>query len=198
MTSREKWTKIQGLIGTIQDGIPGVRDDAAIASLRKEALAEYQASKSQPSDTSRTDWRGFKDVDEGKLTAILPVPARPLVPLFLANAKRYDLNPLFLIAISRHETGAWTSNVFKTKSNAMGISNTRAAVSTESYNESIRIAAYSLSRPGGFYSKAKTLADVGAIYAPTEGNVQNDPGNLNRFWQKQVAANWKELETSLA
>jgi hypothetical protein len=45
MASQEKWAKIQAIIGTQQDSIPGPKDDAALAKLREEALAEHKASK---------------------------------------------------------------------------------------------------------------------------------------------------------
>lgn len=188
MTARDQWRAIQQILGTTVDGIPGRRDAAALEDLRTRALQEYRS----PEGTSRTDWRGFRPVDLPSLLNALPDRADFLAPFFIENAKRYNLNPLFLIAISRHETAAWTSNVFKTKANAMGISNTSGAISQDSYNASIRTAAYSLSRPGGYYSKAKTLADVGKVYAPV--GASNDPGNLNGYWPVSVARYWKNLE----
>jgi hypothetical protein len=44
MTAVEKWTKIQAIIGTIQDGFPGPNDTAALASLRTRALQERLTS----------------------------------------------------------------------------------------------------------------------------------------------------------
>lgn len=42
MTARETWTKIQALLGTPTDGIPGPKDDAAFDALRVFAFSEYQ------------------------------------------------------------------------------------------------------------------------------------------------------------
>lgn len=195
--SKARWKQVQAAIGTSIDGIPGKNDEAALTALKEAALAEHRASKQQLKDASRTDWKPFREVGQGALEAVLPSSARFLAKFFIENGRRYDLNPLFLAAISKHETGAWTSNVFKTKANAMGISNAKGAISQESYNESIRLAAYSISRPGGYYSKAKTLADVGSVYAPTKGNVQNDPKGLNHFWSKNVALYFADLESKV-
>jgi hypothetical protein len=195
--SKARWKEIQAVLGTAQDGIPGKNDEAALTALREAALAEHRASKQQPKDASRTDWKPFREVSQGALEAYLPSNARFLAKFFIENGRRYGLNPLFLTAISKHETGNWTSNVFKTKANAMGISNVKGAVSQESYNDSIKLAAYSISRPGGYYAKAKTLADVGSVYAPTKGNVQNDPRGLNQFWSQGVSKFWSELESKV-
>jgi hypothetical protein len=46
--SRTKWIQIQSVCGTEMDGIPGAKDDAAIAALRAAALAEYKATKPEP------------------------------------------------------------------------------------------------------------------------------------------------------
>lgn len=195
--SQAKWKQIQAVLGSTQDGIPGKNDDAALTALKEAALAEYRASKQPPKDASRTDWKPFRGVSQAALEAVLPTAARFLAKFFIENGRQYGLNPLFLAAISKHETAAWTSNVFKTKANAMGISNAKGAISQESYNESIRLAAYSISRPGGYYAKAKTLADVGNIYAPTKGNVPNDPNGLNHFWSKNVAIYFADLESKV-
>src|SRR5690606_5939827 len=142
--SKARWQQIQAVLGTTQDGIPGKNDEAALTTLKEVALAEHRAGKQQPKDASRTDWKPFREVSQGALEAALPSNARFLAKFFIENGRKYDLNPLFLTAISKHETGNWTSNVFRTKANAMGISNAKGAISQASYNESIRLAAYSI------------------------------------------------------
>lgn len=144
----------------------------------------------------RTDWRGYREVDKEKLKAYMPDGADFLIPFFLDNAKRYNVNPLFLIAISKHETGNWQSSAFRTKANAMGISSSRGVISQENYNQSIRTAAFSLTKPGGYYRNAKTIADVGAVYAPA--NASNDPMDLNKYWAPRVTAYFEELEKNVA
>lgn len=154
----------------------------------------------QNTGTERTDWKGYAEVDVAKLRGILPAQARDLVASFLMRGKEFDLNPLFLLAISKHETAAWTSNVFRTKRNAMGISDSRGAIACSSYDESIRRMARGLSNPSGYYAKCKTLQDVANVYAPAPPGrpVGNDPHNLNRYWPKMVSAYWAEFERQLA
>jgi hypothetical protein len=45
MTAQDRWKKIQAVLGTTQDGIPGVKDSAAWDKLRSEAMAEHLAAK---------------------------------------------------------------------------------------------------------------------------------------------------------
>lgn len=146
----------------------------------------------------RTDWRGNSKCEMWNaelIQAILPDRAGFLVPSFLRHAETWNLNPLFLIAISRHETANWRSNAFRNRGNAMGISNPSGVVNTSSHDESIRIAARSLGRPGGLYSAAVTLADVAAIYAPV--GAANDPGKRNSYWPGLVARYWAELDAAV-
>lgn len=152
--------------------------------------------KSNLKDSSRTDWNIFVDYNHKYVEDVLPLKAKVLVGSFFFWAKEFNLNPLFLIAISKHETGNWTSNVFKTKNNAMGISNSYGAISLPSYDESIRRAAYSLGRKDGYYSKAKSLEDVGNIYAPV--GAGNDPTKVNKYWPDSVAKYWSELEDQIS
>jgi len=147
-------------------------------------------------DASRTDWRQFKDVPLAKLEAVLPPQARPLAASFLKWGKTYSLHPLFLAAISEHETGKWTSNVFRTKKNAMGISDAKGAVMMPSLDESVRRAAYSLGRVNGLYSRCKTIYDVARVYAPV--GAANDPTHVNGDWPSGVALYMSQLEEALA
>lgn len=170
--------------------------DGVLGPLTMEAHARH-IGKPGPATkgTGRKDWRGYKDTKASDLAAILPAPAKPLAEAFIRNAVAHDLNVLFLVAISKHETGNWRSNAFRNRNNAMGISNPDSVSTMPSYNESIRLAARSLSRPGGYYSKCKTLADVGRVYAPV--GARNDPGALNSYWPGSVAKYWAEFEEAL-
>lgn len=182
-----KIQQIQYLLGVQADGIWGAKSQAAL-----DALIGAKNSGTGP---ERTDWRGYVPVDVCKLTAALPAQAQKLVTSFLEHAEQWNLNPLFLVAISKHETANWTSNVFKTKANAMGISNAKSAVAVPSHDESIRVAAKSLGRAGGLYSACKTLADVAKVYAPP--GAANDPTKVNSYWPKSVARYWQELEEAV-
>jgi hypothetical protein len=190
MTPKDIWKKVQAAIGTIQDGIPGPKDEAALLKAKEAALEEHRNPVT--AGIYRTNWKGFTPVDDDKLKAILPNQAKHLAQSFVHHAAEYGLHPLFLAAISRHETGNWTSNAFKNKGNAMGISNAHGVIRVESHDESIRQMARSLTREGGYYSKCKTLADVGRVYAPV--GAGNDPLALNGHWIGLVAKYMDEYE----
>lgn len=186
--------ELQAFIGVEADGVFGPKSNAALEAI----LNPYTLSPPETqgnTGTSRTDWRGFVHVDAGKLQAILPKPAHQLISSFLKHSDTFDLNPLFLIAISKHETGNWLSKVFKTKNNAMGISDSKGAIAMPSYDASIARMAKGLSSPTGYYKDCKTLADIAKVYAPV--GATNDPGELNAFWPKSVAKFWKEFEQAI-
>jgi hypothetical protein len=188
-----KTEQIQDALNLTVDDRWGPITDAAVAAEKAASLARHAKNQSPAAgDTSRTDWRGFVDVPALKLASALPKQAHPLIPSFLSAARDFDLNPLFLIAISKHETGNWLSKVFKTKNNAMGISDKHGAIAMPSYDASIRKMASGLSSPTGYYKDCKTLADIAKVYAPV--GAANDPGELNSYWPKSVARFWKEFE----
>ena len=64
--SRHNWIKIQSVIGTEMDGIPGPKDDAAIAALRESAVSEYQASRAKADSRldALTDRTGTRACEE--------------------------------------------------------------------------------------------------------------------------------------
>lgn len=184
---------LQAFIGTTPDGIFGPQSRAALNAILNQSVS---APTGTGTGTSRTDWRGFVPVNAQKLEAALPKQAHQLISSFLGNARAFNLNPLFLIAISKHETGNWLSKVFRTKNNAMGISDSKGAIEMPSYDESIRLMAKGLSSPTGYYKNCKTLADIAKVYAPV--GAANDPGELNSHWPKSVSHYWEEFEKAVA
>lgn len=134
-------------------------------------------------------WRGYIETDEETLKAHLPPQAKHLAKSFIEAGKTYDIDPLFLMAISKHETGAWTADAFTKGNNAMGISNTKGVVGqTSQHNSIMRQAASLAGAPGtaGYYKNAHTVAEVGAIYAPV--GAENDKRDLNKFWPSSVGS----------
>lgn len=187
--------ELQTFIGVNPDGKWGPKSQAALDAILNPYTLTPAPAGGSGSGTSRTDWRGFVHVDAGKLQTILPKQAHQLIPSFLQHADTFDLNPLFLIAISKHETGNWLSKVFKAKNNAMGISDKNGAIAMPSYDASIARMAKGLSSPTGYYKDCKTLADIAKVYAPV--GAANDPGELNSYWPKSVAKFWSEFEQAI-
>lgn len=132
--------------------------------------------------------RGFVDAQDlaEKLPETLSVHATD----FLEAAQKYNLNPKTLAAIAMHETGNGTSKAFKSKKNAMGVSNSSGPITFDSVRDSIFAQAKSLS--GDLYKGADDLDSVGRIYAPV--GAENDPTSVNSFWPGGVAAHFAKLQ----
>jgi len=129
------------------------------------------------------DIKGFREVDEAKLRAQLPPQAAHLAKAFIDSGRRHNVDPVALAAISKHETGNFTSSAFRNKNNAMGISNDRGPTHQRSHEASIDHMARLLgSTTGGPYKNASTIGEVANIYAPI--GARNDPGGLNNHWAR--------------
>lgn len=141
-----------------------------------------------PQGNATQTWRGNTDRDVEALRAQLPPQAKHLADDFVAAGKAHNIDPAFLMAISAHETGQWTSNAFLNRNNAMGVSNAAGVVNQTSHADSIHRMAGSLAgAPGfaGYYNNAQTIGDVGRIYAPV--GAGNDPNNQNQYWASGVS-----------
>ncbi len=188
----------------------GLQVDGVVGSHTLDALAGISSFDPGTTTTATTtatqagyahQWKHFREVDPQALAAALPARARHLADDFIAAARRNDIDPLVLVAISQHETGNWTSSAFRNKNNAMGISNSSGPRSFSSVGESIDIMARGLADPNGYYRNAGTLRALWGVYAPGPATGQpqqrNDPNNLNRHWGPGILQNMRELEGAL-
>ena len=161
------------------------------------------ASLSVHVDTELDDsFRQFRDVDVGALQSLLPSQARPLASAFVTSGERYDVDPLLLASISKHETANWTSSAFINKNNAMGVSDSSGPIFQTSHAASIdKMASLIGSTTSGPYQNAETYRDLWSIYAPGpttgQGRQQNDPTNLNRSWGPGIVANINSYSSAL-
>jgi peptidoglycan hydrolase-like protein with peptidoglycan-binding domain len=168
---------------------------SAPGSARPDAANQPQAASGQPRPVGSTSGagaagtsrpiRGFVDVDVNRLREALPPQARHLAPAFIESARRHNLDPRVLVAISKFETGNWTSSAFRNKSNAMGVSNARGPIAFGRAEESIDRMARTLSNPRGPYRNATSIGQVGSIYAPV--GASNDPNGTNGHWPRSVS-----------
>lgn len=146
-------------------------------------------------------WKQFRPVDEAKLRDALPAQAKHLAKDFIDAGRKNNVDPLLLVAISKHETGGWTSSAFRNKNNAMGISNSSGPRRFTSASESIDQMARGLAKPDGYYKNANTIRQLWGVYAPgpATGQAQqrNDPNNLNRFWGPNIVKNLQAYERSV-
>ena len=90
-----------------------------------------------------------------------------------------DNQAILLIAISRHETGNWTSKAFKNNNNFGGIMDYDGLRHYNSYleglNDFVRIL-----KTYYFEMGFDTIEKIGAKYCPV--GAKNDPQGLNKYW----------------
>ena len=146
-------------------------------------------------------WKQFRPVNEAKLRDALPAQAKHLAKDFIDAGRKNNVDPLLLVAISKHETASWTSSAFRNKNNAMGISNANGPRRMESAAQSIDVMARGLAKPDGYYKNANTIRQLWGVYAPGpatgQGRQRNDPNNLNRHWGPNIVKNLQTYERSV-
>jgi peptidoglycan hydrolase-like protein with peptidoglycan-binding domain len=147
------------------------------------------------------NYKQFREVDEAKLRASLPSQAQHLADDFIAAGRANNIDPLTLVAISKHETASWTSSAFRNKNNAMGISSSTGPRRFASASESIQQMARGLAKPDGYYRNANTIQQLWGVYAPGpatgQGRQTNDPTNLNRSWGPGILRNIQQYERAV-
>jgi hypothetical protein len=153
-------------------------------------------------DIANRRFRGFREVDAGRLRESLPPQARHLAQQFIDSGRRHNLDPLALAAIARHETANFSSPAFRNKNNAMGVSNARGPRMMQSHAQSIEYMASRLNSPTGPYKNANNLRELWHIYSPPASRnggrpVSNDPRNLNRHWGAGVENFIREYERAV-
>lgn len=125
----------------------------------------------------------------------LPQPLQPYAKAFEEAGARHGVPPALLAAISMHETGGGTSSAFRNKNNAMGISDSSGPVQVAKVEDSIErmanLLGQGINQNTGPYAGAKTVEDIGRIYAPV--GAGNDPRNLNPAWSQGVTSQLQKL-----
>lgn len=111
------------------------------------------------------------------------------------KALEYGLNDeqaKIAIAITKHETGSYTSSLFKNNNNIGGLYNS-AAKKFYTYNSTEDgIEAYIKNLKNGYFDKGlDTIEEIQKKYAPL--NAENDPTGLNDNWISGVTYYYDEL-----
>lgn len=93
---------------------------------------------------------------------------------------------ILLVAISKHETGNWTSYNFKNKNNLGGLYNGSKGTfySYESLESGIE-AFVNLLKNRYFGKGLNTIEEIGNVYCPV--GASNDPNGLNKHWIPKVS-----------
>jgi len=99
-------------------------------------------------------------------------------------------NQAFIIlAISKHETGNWSSKAFLNKNNLGGIMCNTGLRSYNSLDEGIT-AFIQLLKNRYFLQGLDTIEKIQPIYCPI--GADNDPNNLNQYWLPNVSKYYNE------
>lgn len=109
-------------------------------------------------------------------------------------ADEYEINWIMAVAISKHETGEYTSYAFKTLNNVGGMmywNGTKSALkSFNSLDEGIDAYVSNLKR-NYFDMGLDTIEEIQQKYAPI--GAANDPNGLNNYWVKGVSNYYRSL-----
>lgn len=97
-------------------------------------------------------------------------------------AKKYGVDPALVKAVIYQETGDMTSSAAKNKNNFGGMMGKGGLMSFDTPEAGIEAVAKLLASDR---YKGKTIAQIGAIYAPV--GAGNDPNGLNASWVKNVS-----------
>lgn len=108
------------------------------------------------------------------------------------KAKEYNMtdNQAYLIiAISKHETGNWTSSAFKNKNNFGGLMGTNGLKVYDTQNDGLD-AFVKLLKNRYFDKGLNTIEKIQPIYCPV--GAKNDPNGLNKYWKTNVQKYYNE------
>lgn len=103
--------------------------------------------------------------------------------------KMTDEQAYLLIAISRHETGNWTSSAFKNKNNFGGLMGSNGLKTYSSFDEGLD-AFVSLLKNRYFDKGLNTPEKIQPVYCPI--GAKNDPNGLNKYWKTNVKKYYNE------
>ena len=94
-----------------------------------------------------------------------------------------------VLAVSKHETGSWTSAIYKNNHNFGGIIRNGKFESYESDEAGIKDMIHVL-KDYYFASGRNTIEEIGAKYCPV--GASNDPSGLNNYWIPRVTQYYNE------
>src|SRR5215469_14360654 len=120
--------------------------------------------------------RGFRAVDPVELERKVP---RGYGKVFVQAGRENNIDPVFLAAISAHESGQWKSKVARQKNNWMGLMSRRGSKSFGTPRESIFYAAKLLNRKP--FQGRNTLSEIAPSYCAT----------TPKYWESSVI-HWKQ------
>ena len=101
------------------------------------------------------------------------------------NSELTHEQAILVVSISKHETGNWTSNLYKNNNNFGGIYNSKEQkfYSYESNEKGLQ-AFVNLLKNNYFGKGLDTIEEIGAKYCPI--GASNDPTGVNQHWVPKV------------
>ena len=101
------------------------------------------------------------------------------------NSELTHEQAILVVAISKHETGNWTSNLYKNNNNFGGIYNSKEKkfYSYESNEKGLQ-AFVNLLKNNYFGKGLDTIEEIGSKYCPV--GAENDPTGVNQHWVPKV------------
>ena len=106
------------------------------------------------------------------------------------KAEEYDIDWRMAVAISKWETGSWTSNIYNNKNNVGGMY-CNGFIKYNSLDEGIEAFVSNLKR--NYYDLGlNTIEKIGSKYCPV--GAANDPTGLNKNWVPGVTKIYQNLE----
>lgn len=101
------------------------------------------------------------------------------------NSELTHEQAILIVAISKHETGNWTSSLYKNNNNFGGIYNSKDKkfYSYESNDKGLQ-AFVNLLKNNYFGKGLDTIEEIGAKYCPV--GAENDPTGVNQHWVPKV------------
>jgi ethanolamine utilization protein EutQ (cupin superfamily) len=125
----------------------------------------------------------FQETDSSLLNSKLDGVLQGKAEVFIEAGRKYGMSPVFLAAVSMHETGNGASNAARFKNNVAGMMGKNGLKSYDTVEESILDMARNLRQ--NYLDEGKlTIAQIGAKYAPV--GAANDPTGLNNHWVNGV------------
>ena len=107
------------------------------------------------------------------------------------TAEQYNIDWKLAVAIAKHETGNYTSKLFKEKNNVGGIYINGEFKNFETLDDGID---YFVRLLKNYYIQRglDTPEKIQPVYAPV--GAENDPNDLNQYWTSSVRSIYESLE----
>lgn len=111
--------------------------------------------------------------------------------IFLEEARRNEICPIFLAAVAMHESAKGTSKLARQNNNVFGIFKGGKYHRFDSVDECIKFSAKLLG--GKLYAGGRndTVAEIQKIYCPV--GAANDPNGLNKHWLDGVLKYMRQI-----